>query len=102
MNDRTTHPVEVLPTPDMLVSARTALKARLAAEGRPCGDRAVTAVYARGGGGATPLALPELLAELRCPSFGGSPPAALSCVRGGRPGPCSRRRLRPARPTVRR
>lgn len=64
VNDRTTHPVEVLPTPDMLVSARMALKARLAAEGRPCGDRAVTAVYARGGGGATPLALPELLAEL--------------------------------------
>ncbi len=48
--------IEVLPTPAHCAEARRRLEERLAVS-----PRAANAVYARGGGGATPLALPEML-----------------------------------------
>ncbi len=48
--------IEVLPTPSQCVDARGRLEERLAIS-----PRAANAIYARGGGGATPLALPEML-----------------------------------------
>ncbi len=51
--------VEVLPMPADCERARARLRQRLG-----CSPQAANAVFARGGGGATPLALPELLDTL--------------------------------------
>jgi len=60
-NDRLDPPlrITVLPTPEQCTDARDRLARRLGKS-----DRAVDAVYSRGGGNATPLALPELLDAL--------------------------------------
>ncbi|MEQ6901293.1 hypothetical protein [Nocardioides sp. YIM 152588] len=55
---------EPLPTRAWTEEARADLAARLAAEGRSAGPRAVAAVYARGDGHDTPLGLPELTSRL--------------------------------------
>lgn len=54
-----TQRIEVLPTPQMCDDARRRLRDRIGGS-----QRSANAMFARGGGGATPLALPEMLDSL--------------------------------------
>jgi hypothetical protein len=63
VNDRQPGLVEVVPSPEEFVSIQAALARRLST-GRRVSPGRVRAVFASGGGGATPLILPEALAVL--------------------------------------
>ncbi len=64
VNDRVPGLVDIHPTRREADEALDRLTARLRAEDPATTRRAAQAVYARGGGGATPLALPEMLRVL--------------------------------------
>jgi len=64
VNDLVPELVEVRPTRSETEAALNRLAIRLRGADPSTTDRAILAVYARGGGGATPLALPELLERL--------------------------------------
>lgn len=62
--DRTTAPIDILPTSAQSERAKARLRTRLGEEGRRNGDASVRSVFARGDGHDTPLGLPELVDEL--------------------------------------
>jgi hypothetical protein len=64
VNDLADGLVEIHPTRAEADAALKRLRTRLRRRDRGISDRGVQAIYARGGGGATPLALPELLDDL--------------------------------------